>query len=461
MLVDEKNMCNEGGNHPMAHSITSLDFAFRGARQLRARFDAAPISSDGGAPLLAALDRQLGLVDGLASAVRDPRDGRYTDHSFADMLRQRIFQIALGYEDCNDADTLRHDPVLKASCGRDPVQDPDLASQPTLSRFENALGPKACYRLAKRLFAAYLMQHSTRPREVVLDLDLTDDPTHGQQELSFFHGFYDSHVYLPLLVFDQDGALMTAVLLPGRNPGAGPAVAVLKRLVKSLRERWPDIRLLVRADAGFASPALYQLVEDEGLECLIGFRSNPRLERMARRLQARARRRFLRTGLKARLFTSVRYRARKGWPKRYRIVIKAEHMKEGPNVRFVLTTLSGRSDDLYDRYVERGEACENSIKDLKRALKGDRLSCHRFWANQVRLLLHAAAYVLLFALRRCARGTELAEVQFDTLRLRLLKVGASLVGSVRRLTLHLSASHPWQRLWWTVARRVLRLATVT
>jgi hypothetical protein len=445
----------------MAHSLTAITFPFRGVRPLHARFDAAPISSDGGAPLLAALDRKLGLVDGLAQAVRDPRDARYTDHSLTDLLRQRIFQIALGYEDCNDADTLRHDPVLKASCGRDPETDPDLASQPTLSRCENALGPKACYRLAQRLFATYLAQNLTRPKEVILDVDLTDDPTHGQQELSFFHGFYDAHVYLPLLVFDQDGALLTAVLMPGRNPGAAPVVAVLKRLVAALRERWPGIRLLVRADAGFASPALYRFVEDAGVECLIGFRANPRLDRLARRLQTKARRQFLRTGRKARLFTSVRYRARKGWSRSYRIVIKAEHMKEGPNVRYVLTTLAGRADSLYDRYVERSEACENSIKDLKCALKGDRLSCHRFWANQARLLLHASAYVLLFALRRCARGTELASAQFDTLRLRLLKIGAHLVGSVRRLTLHLSSSHPWQRVWCIVAHRVLRLATVT
>lgn len=442
----------------MPHSRTSITFPFCGSRPLHARFDAAPISSDGGAVLLAAVDRRLGLVDALAAAARDARDARYTDHTMNDLLRQRIFQIALGYEDCNDANTLRRDPVLKACCGRDPAQDPDLASQPTLSRCENALGPRACYRLARGLLDAYVASHPVRPKELVLDLDLTDDPTHGQQELSFFHGFYDAHVYLPLLVFDGAGALITAVLLPGRNPGAAPAVAVLKRLVHTLRERWPGLRLIVRADAGFASPVLYQCIADEGLECLIGFRSNPRLDRMARRLAARARRKFQRTGGKARLFTSVRYRARKGWPRSFRIVIKAEHMKEGPNIRYVLTTLAGRADALYDRYVERGEACENSIKDLKSALKGDRLSCHRFWANQVRLLLHAAAFALLFALRRCAAGTELASAQFDTLRLRLLKIGAHLVVSVRRLILHLSSSHPWQRVWWIVARRVLRLA---
>lgn len=445
----------------MTHSHIPVKFSYRGARSLQAMFDAAPISSDGGAPLLAALDLKLGLVDSLAKVVRDPRDVRYTDHSLADLLRQRIIQIALGYEDANDASTLRRDPVLKVCCGREPEGDPDLASQPTLSRLENTLGRKACYRLAQALFERYIAQHPRRPKELILDVDLTDDPTHGQQELSFFHGFYDSHVYLPLLVFDGEGSLLTAVLLPGRNPGSGPVVAVLKRLVDSLRERWPGIRLLVRADAGMAAPALYALAEAEGLDLLVGFRANPRLERISRRLQSRARRRFLRTGRKARMFTSVTYRARKGWPRAYRIVIKAEHMKEGPNVRYVLTSLPGRADELYDRYVERGEACENSIKDFKRSLKGDRLSCHRFLANQVRLLLHAAAYILLFALRRLAHDTELAQAQFDTLRLRLLKIGASVTSSVRRIVVHLSASHPWQTLWALVARRVLRLALVT
>jgi hypothetical protein len=439
----------------MTQHTKSIDLPFHGARHLSAQFDATPITSDGGAPLLAALDKKLGLVDSLVQALTDRRDIRYTDHSLTDLIRQRVFQIALGYEDCNDADTLRHDPVLKAACGRDPVLDPDLASQPTLSRLENSIGPKASYRLARNLFQVYLAGHPKRPKEIILDLDLTDDPTHGQQELSFFHGYYDSHVYLPLLVFDGDGELMTAVLLPGKNPGAGPVVAVLKRLVESLREHWPEIEIMVRADAGFASPLLYHTIESASLKFLIGLRSNPRLERRARKVAAKARRRYLRTKRKARLFTSTSYRAKRGWPKSYRVVIKAEHMAEGPNVRYVLTNQPGRADALYDRYVMRGESCENSIKDLKNALRADRLSCHRFWANQFRLLLHAAAFTLLFALRRHAAGTELADAQLDTIRLRLLKIGAYLVCSVRRLRLHLSSSHPWQKLWFLVARRIM------
>lgn len=443
----------------MNKSTMAIDLPFNGVRRLTARFDATPISSDGGAPLLAQVDRKLKLVDSLAQALKDHRDSRYTDHSLADLIRQRIFQIALGYEDCNDAETLRRDPVLKASCGRDPVSDSDLASQPTLSRLENSIGPKACYRMAKVLLESYLARHPSRPRKLILDLDLTDDPTHGQQELSFFHGFYDSHVYLPFLIFDGEGDLITAVLLPGKNPGARPVVAVLKRLVKSLRERWPNLSILIRADAGFASPALYHFIEDYDCDCLIGIRSNPRLERRARKLQRKARRRYLFTHRKARMFTSTRYRAKKHWPKSYRILIKAEHMAEGPNVRFVLTTLNGSAEELYDRYVQRAEACENSIKDLKGALKADRLSCHKFWANQFRLLLHSSSYILLFALRRHAQGTELECAQLDTIRLRLLKIGSYLVRSARRLVLHLSSSYPWQRLWCSIARRVM-LASV-
>lgn len=444
----------------MPKDTAQIDFGFDGFRAVRAAFDAGPISSDGGALLLLALDRKLGLIRSLASAIRDHRDARKVDHTIEELVRQRVFQIALGYEDANDSDSLRHDAVLKTCCGRDPVDGADLASQPTVSRLENSVSRTDCYVFARRLFDSYLARHPKRPREIVLDIDTTDDPTHGAQQLSFFHGFYDNHVYLPLLVFDQDGDLITAMLQPGKNPGVGPTVAVLKRLVNRLRFKWPRLRILVRADAGFASPEMYRFIEREGVDFLIGIGGNPRLQKLADRLKKKARRKFLRTAEKARLFTSARYRAKKGWPKSYRVLIKAEHMKDGPNTRFVLTNLSGRADDLYDRYVQRGESCENSIKDLKNVLKADRLSCHDFFANQFRLLLHAAAYVLMFELRRAAHGTELAEAQMDTLRLRLLKIGVRVERSVRRICFHLTSSHPWQALWFLIAGR-LRAAPST
>jgi hypothetical protein len=444
----------------MPKDTAQIDFGFKGSCTVRAAFDAGPISSDGGALLLREIDHRLGLIRSLASAIRDERDPRKIDHSVEDLLRQRIFQIALGYEDANDAATLRHDPALKTSCGRDPVNGADLASQPTISRLENSASRIDCYVLAQRLFDSYVDRHSKRPKEIVLDVDLTDDPTHGQQEFSFFHGFYDNHVYLPVLIFDQDGDLITAMLQPGKNPGVGPTVAVLERLVNWLRFQWPGLRILVRADGGFASPEMYRFAERERVDFLIGIGGNSRLEKLADGLKEKSRRKFLRTGQKARLFTSARYRALHGWPKSYRVLIKAEHTTKGPNVRFVLTNLAGRAGDLYDRYVERAESCENSIKDLKNVLKADRLSCHDFLANQFRLLLHAAAYVLMFELRRAAHDTELADAQMDTLRLRLLKIGVRVERTARRVWFHLTSSHPWQRLWLLIAGR-LRAAPST
>lgn len=436
-----------------------VEFPFAGSRKVRAVFDGGPISSDGGALLLRQVDRRLGLLDSLASVLPDGRDPRYVEHTLIDLLRQRVYGIALGYEDCNDATTLRRDPVLKTCCDRDPFSGRDLGSQPTLSRLENEMGPKSCYLAGCQIMESYFVRHPKRPRRrLILDLDTTADPTHGQQEFTAFHAFYDEHIYLPLLIYDQDGDLLTAVLQPGKPQGVAGAVAVLRRVIHRVRKQWPGLPILIRGDSGFASPDMYEMCEELGVDFLLGLGPNSRLKKIAASLQDKAKRRFLRTGQKVRLFSSVRYRARRRWPRSYRVLIKAEHQEVGPNVRFVVTTLAGRAQDLYDGcYVARGEACENSIKDLKNVLKADRLSCHRFWANQFRLLLHAAAYVLMFALRCAAHGTELADVQMDTLRLRLLKIGVRVESSARRIWFHLTSSYPWQALWSLLARRLIGL----
>src|ERR1041384_52839 len=432
-----------------------VEFPFLGARKIRAVFDAKPISSDGGAVLLRQVDRRIGLLDALSATLPDPRDRRYVEHPLVELLRQRVYGIALGYEDCNDATTLRRDPVLKACCDLDPLADQHLASQPTLSRLENEAGPKACYLLARVILESYFVRHRKRPKRLILDLDTTADPTHGQQEFSAFHAFYDEHVYLPLLIYDQDGDLLAAVLQPGKPQGASRVVAVLGRIVGRVRQRWPGVPLVIRGDSGFASPEMYVACKQLDVDFLLGLGPNSRLKKIAAPLQEKAKRRFLRTNAKVRLFTSTRYRARRRWPRSYRVLVKAEHQSIGANVRFVVTTLQGRAQELYDDlYVARGEACENSIKDLKNVLKADRLSCHRFWANQFRLLLHSAAYVLMYELRRAAQGTELEHAQTDTLRLRLLKIGVQVASTARRVWFHLSSSHPWQAMWSLIASRL-------
>jgi len=276
------------------------------------------------------------------------------------------------------------------------------------------MGPKQCYRLSQELFASYMRRHPKRPQRLVLDLDTTDDPLHGQQELRFFHGHYDEYIYLPLLIFDDERDLVAAVLQPGSRNGAQLAVSVLKRVIRRLRQKWPGVPLLIRGDAAFATPELYRLCHREKVDFLLGFSTNVRLKKLAAGVgPEKARRQHLRTGTKAKRFKAIQYRASGGnhptrWPRSYKVVIKAEHTEEGANTRFVITSLAGRPDQLYHQYVQRGGPCENSIKDLKRALCADRLSCHRFWANQFRLLLHAAAYVLMHMLRRAAAGTVLA-----------------------------------------------------
>lgn len=426
------------------------EFPFAGPRRVRTVFDGGALSSDGGAPLLREAERRVHIIERLAGLVCDTRDPRYVTHSLADLLSQRIYGICLGYEDCNDFTTLRHDPVLQTLCGRDPGRGRDaaLASQPTLSRLESSFGPEGADRITAALVDHYCDRQPRRPRRIVLDIDLTDDPVHGQQELAFFRSHYDNYIYLPLLVFDERGDLITVVLLPGNAQGPRILAPLVRGVIERLRARWPGIPLLVRGDSGMSGPVFVA-------DFVLGLQPNSRLKALAVKAQEKARRRFLRTGHKARVFTSVRYRARKRWTRSYRVVVKAEHHAQGPNVRFVVTTLRGRPEAIYDDcYVQRAEASENSIKDLKRALKADRLSCSQFWANQFRLFLHAAAYVLMYALRRAARGTELAEAQMDTLRLRLLKIGARIESSVRRIWFHLSSSHPWRGLWLLIARRL-------
>jgi hypothetical protein len=435
-----------------------FDFPFIKSRKIRVRFDEGPISTDGVAILLRQMDARLGFLAALAAVIPDGRDLNHIEHSTLELLRQRVFSIALGYEDCNDAQTLRHDPVLKSCCDRDPIEGPDLASQPTLSRLETSADSKRCYLFGQQLLESYFVRHPKRPpRGIILDLDTSDDPTHGQQELSFFNAYYDEHCYLPLLIFDQQGDLLTAVLQPGKPQGAKPVVAILERIVDRIREQWPNIPILIRGDSGFASPEMYWMCRRLKINFVLGIGPNCRLKKLSEKLQRKAERKFLRTGEKVRLFTSAQYRARKRWPRSYRVLIKVEHSPLGANVRFVVTNLSGRSDSLYDLYVQRGEACENSIKDLKNALRADRLSCHQFWANQFRLFLHAAAYVLMYALRRLAHGTELAQAQMDTLRLRLrlLKIAVRVESTARRVWFHLTSSHPWQAIWCLIANRAL------
>jgi hypothetical protein len=415
---------------------------------LEASFAGGRLTSDGGLPWLEQAEATLGVCSAVAATIPEWRRGPVR-HSRETLVRQRVFQIACGYEDQNDADSLRTDPLLKLVCGRLPETGRDLASQPTLSRLENAVDRRACYRLARTLGELYLCQRERggAPAHIVLDLDGTDDPTHGQQEGSAYHGYYRQHMYHPLLVFDgETGQLITAVLRPGNTHGSTGVVAVLKRVVRALRARWPEVTLELRMDSGGAVPAIYLFCEREDIVYTIGLVSNPRLSVLAAPLMTEAQRQRAETGAeKVRLIGETLYQA-ESWEHPRRVVIKAEVLTKGPNTRFVVTTRTDPPEPLYDWYVDRG-AGENWIKDLKLACFADRLSDHRFWANQLRLLLHAAAYWLLDTLRRWLSAMRMPRLQLDTLRLRLLKIGGRVYQLRDHVRLRLAASHPGQSLW--------------
>jgi hypothetical protein len=437
---------------------TGVGFTFwQGDANLLIRFDGGQVTSDGGVPWVARAEEALGVCAALAACVPEWRRGGVR-HSLATLVRQRVFQIACGYEDQDDADTLRSDPLFKLACGRLPASEPDLASQPTLSRLENAVDRRAVERLAATLADLYLRERGRTgvPARIMLDLDGTDDPAHGEQEGVAYHGYYRQHMYHPLLVFDGDtGHLITAVLRPGNVHGSRFVVLVLRRLLRKLRAAWPDVLVELRADSGFAIPRLYTWCEANQVTYTIGLIPNDTLEARAAPLLAEAQAQSdVQDGAKVRLAGETFYQAA-SWPHPRRVVFKAEILEKGPNTRFVVTA---RTDDplaVYDRYVDRGES-ENWIKDFKNALAADRLSDHRFWANAFRLLLHAAAYWLLDQLRRWLLAAQAARLQLDTLRLRVIKIG----GWVRERTdfripdvcVHLSSHHPGLALWLLLAR---------
>ena len=412
-----------------------------------ADFAGGRITSDAGGLLLRELDQRYRLAENVARCLHDPREGHKVKHDLLTLVRQRLFAIAQGYEDNNDAATLAKDPAFKIMAGKAPESAGDLASQPTLSRFENRVNAKDLRRLSDWLFKLYLKTHPGPRKTIILDMDATDDPTHGKQQLSFFHGYYEEHMYHPLLVFDgRDGFPLAAVLRPGKAHASKGALAVLKRLIKKLKKVYPKALILFRADAGFAVPALYDYLEGQpDLRYVIGFITNNRLLAKTTTLLDKAQQRYQETREKQRRFTSFSYQA-DSWDQPRRIIAKVEYTHLGANQRFVITNLSRNPQFVYDDiYVLRGDV-ENRIKELKLEIKADRLSCHRFLANQFRLLLHTAAYCLFWLLRHHLQGTELATAQVNTLRLKLLKIGARIRETSRRIWVHLASGYPYRDL---------------
>jgi len=433
---------------------TVFPFEAHFSRQLEARFDGSAMSTDGGALLLRAVDRKVRLMQRVADCFTDARDPERVEHTLPELLAQRIYGLALGYEDLNDHEELRHDPLLGVLAGKRELEQP-LAGKSTLNRLE--LTPAgAPHRYHKITYSAqaldallveiFLEAHQRPPQEIVLDLDVTDTPLHGEQEARFFHGYYGHYCYLPLYIF-CGGHLLCARLRPSNQDASAGSVAEVARIVRQLRGRWPHVRIILRADSGFCREELLAWCENHQVHYVFGFARNPLLRRKIASQMRQARREHQRSGKAARVFTEFSYRTRKSWSCSRRVVAKAEYLQKGENPRFVVTSLAAQSwpaQKLYEQlYCARGEM-ENRIKE-QLSLFSDRLSTETMRANQLRLYFSSLAYVLLQALRRLAlAGTEWASAQVETIRLRLLKIAAEVRLSARRIWVRYSRAYPWK-----------------
>jgi hypothetical protein len=431
----------------------SLHFSSLGPRAVVADFQGGRLTTDAGALLLREVADSIGLFDALDAAIPDPRNPVFVIHGQRTMIAQRVTAIALGYEDLNDHHDLRADPVLQVAAGRLPEEALARASPPTLCRLENRVTRKALVKVAEVLVDQFIAAHPTPPGHLILDFDATDDRVHGKQEGRFFHGYYDHHCFLPLYVFCGDERL-AAYLRPSDIDAAKHARAVLKLLADKLRAAWPEVRITIRGDSGFCRRRLMRWCDSRGIGYVLGLARNPALQRAARDEIARAERQFQRTGQPQRVFGSFSYAA-SSWDRARRVIVKAEHNAQGANPRFVVANVPGDPRELYeDVYCQRGEM-ENRIKEQQLDLFADRTSCHRFLANQFRLLLSSAAYVLVQALRRAAlSGTELARAQVGTIRLKLFKVAARVVVTARRVVFHLASSYPHHEAFRSVYERL-------
>lgn len=426
-------------------------------RAVVAKFDQRQGSSDGGAILLRAADRRLGLTSALAQVLEDERQSKKIKHELSELLTQRVMAIACGYPDTNDAARLGSDPVHKLLVGRDPIQGEDLASQPTLSRFENNRDRKQLFRVSEALADCVIERHRLRlqgrAQRITIDLDPTDDPTHGAQQLTFFNHHYDSYCYLPVvgfLSFDEESEqyLVAAVLRPGNAHGSVGAIGILRRLIQRVKKAFPWARIRVRLDGGFATPEILDFLDCEPkVEYIVNLAANAVLKRKVESAMKRARRASKVSGQTEHVYGECRYATRKTWPWKRRVIYKAEVVRaQGKepkdNPRFVVTNLKQSPQWIYEKvYCPRGDI-ENRIKELHDGMQIGRTSCSNFWANTFRVILTAAAYVLMQEMRLHLASTRWARAQVSTLRERFLKLGTQVVASVRRIVLHLPRSFP-------------------
>lgn len=461
-----------------------IEFKGLGRRKISAAFDGGHISSDGGAALLREIDVRLGLTEKIAQCFTDYRDPDRVEHSVLDLVRQRVYGLALGYEDLNDHDDLMRDPLLAMALGKRDVEGKErrreadvgkaLASSSTLNRLEltpadadeRSRYQKIVHHPEKFeafFVEAFLDSFQEAPEEIVLDFDATDDPLHGDQEGKFYHGYYGCYCYLPLYVTCGDH-LLAAKLRTSNRDGADGTIELLSRIVHRIRQRWPHTRIILRGDSGFTRDPIMVWCESHDVYYLLGLAKNKRLLKKIGKELGDAHARHIQTGQPARVFTHFHYRTRKTWDRARRVIAKAEHLRKGANPRFVVTNLPedyATPKTLYEKdYCARGDM-ENRIKEQQLDLFADRTSTHTMRANQLRLWFSSTAYVLMSALRRIGlQGTRMAKATCGTIRLKLLKIGAQLKLSVRRILIHFASACPYQdvfhQVWENIQNHPLR-----
>ena len=422
-------------------------------KTIEADFNGGEVSSDTGVLFLREVENLIGLISKMTDSLKDRRHPGYVKHQLLELFKQRVFQIACGYEDGNDSDELRKDPILKIACERLPDDKTALASQPTISRFENCLSRTDLYRIAEVFVDVFIQSYSEPPEGIILDIDDTDDLTHGGQQLALFNAYHGDYCYMPIHIYEgQSGKLITTVLRPGKRPTGKQVVSILKRVVKKIRQAWPEVGIILRGDSYYSCPEVFAFCEDNGMKYVLGFHPFSPLVRQLKPLVEEASLRFEQEKHPVKMFTETLYKA-KPWLKTRRVIAKVEYNAFGSNTRFIITNLEHWNRRFIYQTVYSGRgAMELMIKEHKNHLLSDRTSCTSFSANQFRLFLHSAAYVLLHTFRMLhLKGTEWASAQFDTIRLKIIKIGAQIRQLSRKIRIHLPSSFPWkgelQEIW--------------
>jgi hypothetical protein len=418
-------------------------------RQIEINFTGGDISSDGGVLLLREADKRLGITNELAKMFPDKRDASKITHSMQSMIKQRIYGIALGYEDLNDHDNLRKCPAMQTST--DTIAD--MASSSTLCRMENNADRQLAIRTHELMIGKFIKSYNSAPQQLILDFDATDDEIHGHQEGKFYHGYYGHNCFLPLYVFCGK-KLLVSYLRVSKQDQAKHAWAILSLLVKRFRQAWPEVEIIFRGDSGFCRHRMLDWCDGHGVKYIVGMAQNKRLNELLKPTMQKSKEAFTSTQEKQRLFSEFQYKAG-SWSYERRLIGKAEVTKLGENPRYIVTNLLGKPEDLYDKvYCARGDM-ENRIKEQQLELFADRTSCHKWWANQFRMLLSALSYTLVEYIRdKFLHGTELAKAQVGTIRLKLFKIGAVIIRNTRRIKFLLSSSYPYQLIWQSIMKKL-------